>query len=59
MSLLKLVISKIVKPFAHICIVSFQVIPLYKSGEKHVFYKLQANICITTILKNPGETIIL
>ena len=68
MSLLKKVISKIVKPFAHICNVSFQtgvfpnkmkiakVIPLYKSGEKH-FYKLQANIFITTILKNSGETI--
>ena len=49
MSLLKKVISKIVKPFAHICNVSFQtgvfpnkmkiakVIPLYKSGEKNVF----------------------
>ena len=46
MSLLKKVISKIVKPFAHICNVSFQtgvfpnkmkiakVIPLYNSGEK-------------------------
>ena len=50
MSLLKKVISKIVKPFAHICNVSFQtgvfpnkmkiakVIPLYKSGE---FFFLQ------------------
>ena len=49
MSLLKKVISKIVKPFAHICNVSFQtgvfpnkmkiakVIPLYKSGEKNIF----------------------
>ena len=46
MSLLKKVISKIVKPFAHICNFSFQigvfpnklkiakVIPLYKSGQK-------------------------
>ena len=69
MSLLKKVISKIVKPFAHICNVSFQtgvfpnkmkiakVIPLYKSGEKKHFYKLHANIFITTILKNSGETI--
>ena len=70
-SLLKKVISKLVKPFAHICNVSFQtgvfpnkmkipkVIPLYKSGEKTVFffYKLKANIFITTILKNSGETI--
>ena len=68
MSLLKKVISKIVKPFAHICNVSFQtgvfpnkmkiakVILLYMSGEKR-FYKLQANIFITTILKNSGETI--
>ena len=43
------VISKIVKPFAHMCNVSFQtgvfpnkmkiakIIPLYKSGEKNVF----------------------
>ena len=49
MNLIKKVISKIVKPFAHICNVSFQagvfpnkmkiakVIPLYKSGEKNVF----------------------
>ena len=63
MSLLKKVISKIVKPFAHICNVSFQtgvfpykmkrakVIPLYKSGYKNRFYKLQVNIFITTILK--------
>ena len=68
MNLIKKVISKIVKPFAHICNVSFQtgvfpnkmkiakVIPLYKS-EKKCFYKLQANIFITTILKNSGETI--
>ena len=34
-----------------------KVIPLYKSGEKKRFYKLQANIFITTILKNSGETI--
>ena len=64
MSLLKKVISKIIKPFAHICNVSFQtgvfpnkmklanVIPLYKSGYKKRFYKLQANIFIATILKN-------
>jgi len=68
MSLLKKVISKIVKPFGHICNVSFQtgvfpnkmkiakVIPLYKSGKK-CFYKLQVNIFITTILKYSGETI--
>ena len=49
MSLLKKVISKIVKPFAHMCNVSFQtgvfpnkmkiakVIQLYMSGEKNVF----------------------
>ena len=49
MSLLKNVISKIVKPFAHTCNVSFQtgvfpnkikiakVIPIYTSAEKHVF----------------------
>ena len=68
-SLLKKVISKIVKPFAHICNVTFQtgvspnktklakVIPLCKSGEKKLFYKLQANVFITTILKHSGETI--
>ena len=49
MNLIKKVISKIVKPYAHICNVSFQtgvfsnkmkiakVILLYKSGEKNVF----------------------
>ena len=69
MNLIKKVISKIVKPFAHICNVSFQtgvfpnkmkkakVIPLYKSGEKTFLQKLQANIFITTILKHYGETI--
>ena len=73
MSLLKKVISKIVKPFAHICNVSFQtgvfpnkmkiakVIPpihfIQQSLAKKRFYKLQANIFITTILNNSGETI--
>ena len=49
MSLIKNVITKIVKPFGHICNVSFQtgvfpskmkiakVVPLFKCGEKNVF----------------------
>ena len=66
MNLIKKVISKIVKPFAHICNVSFQtgvfpnkmkILFRYISLDKKRFYKLQANIFITTILKNSGETI--
>ena len=49
MSLIKKVITNIIKPFSHICNVSFQtgvfpskmkiakVVPLFKSGEKNVF----------------------
>ena len=49
MSLIKKVITQIIKPFSHICNVSFQtgvfpskmkiakVVPLFKSGEKNVF----------------------
>ena len=64
--MVKKIITQIVRPFVHICNVSFhtgvfpdkikiaKVVPLFKSGEKNVSTNY---IFVTAVLQNVGETV--
>lgn len=69
MTIIKKVVAGIVKPFTYICNLSFQtgiflsknktakVIPLFKTGDKHLFTNYRPVFSSPTVFKNHREAL--